>query len=203
VTLRVGHRRVVVAHERAIGEAACGFLEPGVFEHGCHAAEEIAGPLNGISLDDSRAVLDRELDPGGQQRPGQPRSAPAATDEETHNGPDRLIIERRCRARSAEPLVFLARGDGAPSGGLAIDVCENAGRRGGSIDNVLDRPPVRGAASSSVVRGDPRPHAPAVAGVVSAVHELREVTPAIGGQRMRLNTSPRLRHDSMLRHAPK
>jgi hypothetical protein len=186
-----------VAHQWAVGLAACDFLEPRCFEHGCHPPKEVACALDGIPLDDCRAVLDRKIDRSRQQRPGQPPSTHAAADEETHDRPRWTFIERRRSARSREPGVVFARRDGAPPRGHTIDVCKNSGRRAGSIDNPLERAPVRGVRSSSVVRCEPRPGAPAVPSVVSAVHQLREVPPTIGRQRVRLDDgSGWLRHGS-------
>jgi len=168
-------------------------LEPGTLEHRQRPAVDVARRhplalrhLDGVGLQEPRAVLAGVVDTGLEELPGDAAAASLTPDDETDDRPDRLVVERLQDGRMGEPLVILTRADADPADRLVAVVPDEA--RGtvflsGRVCRGLHR---RAMALLTALRevkaADPEVRAPAPLRVTALLEEGGQVRKAFGRQ---------------------
>ena len=143
--------------------------------------------LNWIAFNDRGALPGRIFDSSLQQQCRNTQAPVCSLDEQTGDGPDRLVIDGLENARTLKGNVLFARRDRAPANWLPAGICKNSGRRTASGNDFSEGGFV--AVSTLGVplfsRHSPE-HAPTPAACATFPEQSFEVRPARGRSRAKL-----------------
>ena len=145
------------------------------------------GHVDRVRLEHRRTVVARVVDRRREQLAGDALPARLPPDDETHDRPDRHLVERREDLGIGQPLVVLARAEAHPADDRAVVVRDEPRRvvppprRGPEQLAVLGRGRVRPVAAAH-----PEVRAPAPLRVATLVEQRRQVADAFRGERLDL-----------------